>query len=477
MSGLAGRSYVTWYHELTGDWATWKPGDRVEPGTLGFFDSDQVFTHHYRKLADYGIALVVATAEQPGRSELVLSDDDFHLDFTASGQSSALSGAAGSLGAGFKATSKREHACILHMRDLSEAWIENVDAVLSGIKALLLSSKWDVRMVVVARRTEARQGFAAVSLGSGRSFEVKADGHARIAGAADLGSAGLLFAPGSGREHYLSWPFGPGSTPVFSSAIQVKHDLWDRLLPWRRDGGTLIGPDGRPYRELPGDLGGDELEARRYQPGVSAMSPEELSAMSVDDLFEEVTDLPDEVDAGQTPESSVSGRGGGRLLSFRLPVPPGRADLAAADPAEGAPPVGEVASPDGLTRFALFDRGDDEYWLEVSVTGEPEIPVIVRLRYTTTGRQRGELLVPVWGGSGSTSVVAVPGYDGGSWKAWPAVPVAGVWSASADLLNASVRAAVSSATVRAWERLASAAPEYSRRLIDQAIEEAGMGGR
>ena len=80
-------------------------------------------------------------------------------------------------------------------------------------------------------------------------------------------------------------------------------------------------------------------------------------------------------------------------LSRRRP-----ADLAAADPAEGAPPVGEATSPDGLTHFALFDRGDDEYWLEVSITAGTELPVIIRLRYTTTERQRMELLVPVGGG-------------------------------------------------------------------------------
>ena len=125
------------------------------------------------------------------------------------------------------------------------------------------------------------------------------------------------------------------------------------------------------------------------------MSPGELSAIAVEDLFEEVIDLPGEVDTGQTPESSVPGRAGGRLLSFPLPIPPGPADLAAADPAEGAPPVGEAASPDGLARFALFDRGDGEYWLEVSITAGTEVPVIIRLRYTTTERQRRELLVPV----------------------------------------------------------------------------------
>jgi hypothetical protein len=473
MSGLARRSYVSWYHELTGNWATWEPGDRVEPGTIGLFGRDQVFTRHYRQLAAYGIVPGIVTAELPGQSRLVWSEADVHLDFKASGQSSAGFEALGSLDGGLKATANREHACILHMRDLSEAWIENVEAVLAQIKALLLSGQWEVDLAVVARRLEARRGFAAVSLGSGRSFEARADGHASVVGAADLGSAGFLVAPGSGRGDYLFWDFGVGSTPVFSSVIRVKRDLWDRLLPWRRDGGVLVAPDGRTYRELPGDLGGHELEARRYEPGVSAMSPEALSAIAVEDLFEEVIDLPDVVDAGQVPDSSVPGGAGGHLLSFPLPVPPGVADLAAADPAEGGPPVGETASPDGLARFALFDRGDGEYWLEASFTGGTELPVVIRLRYTTTERQRGELLVPVGGRSGFTSVVAVPGYDGGPWRAWSPVPLAGVWSASPELVNASVRAALSSATVRAWERLASAAPAYSGRLISQAIEEAG----
>jgi hypothetical protein len=200
---------VTWYHELTGNWATWEPGDQVEPGTIGFFDRDQVFTSHYRKLAAYGIVPGIVTAELPGRSRLVWSEGDVHLDFKASGQSSAGFEALGSLDAGLKAMANREHACVLHMHDLSEAWIENVEAVLLQIKGLLLSGQWEVDLVVVARRLEARRGFAAVSLGSGRSFEAKADGHARIAGAADLGSAGFRLAPGAGAGITRSGPSGP----------------------------------------------------------------------------------------------------------------------------------------------------------------------------------------------------------------------------------------------------------------------------
>ena len=159
MSGLARRSYVTWYHELTGNWATWEPGDQVEPGTIGFFDRDQAFTRHHRTLAAYGIVPEIVTAELPGRSRLVWSEGDVHLDFKASGQSSAGFEALGSLDAGLKATANREHACILHMRDLSEAWIENVDAVLSQIKALLLSGRWEVDLVVVSSPPGGAPGF------------------------------------------------------------------------------------------------------------------------------------------------------------------------------------------------------------------------------------------------------------------------------------------------------------------------------
>jgi len=469
-------SYVTWYNELTGNWATWEPGESVQPGTVGFFDKQRRFTH-YKTLAGCGIVPEIATAEWPGRSRLVWSDGDVHLNFKASGQSPAGFEALGALDAGLRVIANRENACVLHMRDLSEAWIKDMDAVLRQIKGLLLRGEWEVDSIVVARRLEARQGFAAVSLGSGQSFEAKADGDARLAGAADLGHAGFLLGSGRGRGSFLFYDFGPGSTPVFSSAIRVRRDLWGRLLPWRRDDGVLIGPDGRAYHRLPEDLSSHALKARRYDPGKSSMSPGELSAIAVDDLFEEIVDLQDEGDAWQPHEGGVPGSAGGRLLSFPLPVPPGPAALAAADPVEGAPPVVEAASPDGLARFALFDRGDGEYWLEVSLNASTEVPVIARLRYTTTEQQRRELLVPVGGGTQSSSVVALHGYDGGTWRAWVPVPPSSVWSGTPDLVEVSVHAALTGATVRAWERLASVVPEYGRKLITQAIEAPAAGDR
>jgi hypothetical protein len=450
---------VTWYNKLTLNWATWEPGEPVQPGTVGFFDEQQRFAH-YRTLADWGIVPRIAVAGLPDRHHQ--TQGDFQYSLKASGRSPDGFESLGTLDAGLRMTANREHACVLHMRDLSEAKIKHMDAVLGRIKELLLKGEWEIDSVVVASRVEARKGFAAVSLGSGRTFEAKADGDARLAGIADLGRAALELASRRDRGDFLFYDFGPGSTPSFS-AIRVKRGLWDRLLPWRRDGGVLIDPNGRAYRELPENLIRHALEARRYDPAKSLMPAAELAAIAVEDLFEEVAELPGEEDSRQSYT-------GGRLLSFPLPVPPGPAALAAADPGDGAPPVVTAASPDGLARFALFRRDDGEYWLEVSTDARTEVPLLARLRYTTAESEQRELLVPVQGDSRSSSVVALLGYDGGAWRAWAPVPLATLWPAAADLVEVSIRSALTVATVRAWERLASAGPEDGRELITRAVE-------
>lgn len=105
------------------------------------------------------------------------------------------------------------------------------------------------------------------------------------------------------------------------------------------------------------------------------------------------------------------------------------------------------------------------------------MPLLARLRYTTAESERRELLVPVQGGPRSSSVVALPGYDGGAWRAWVPVPPDAMWSAAADLVEVSVRSALTVATVQAWERLASAGPEDGRELITRAVEAPGAEDR
>jgi hypothetical protein len=468
---------VTWYNELTGDWATWEPGEPVQPGAIGFFDEHRRFRHS-RTLADLGIVHEISLRDRPG-SVLAWSESDVHFAIKVAGQSPAGFEALGAADAGLRFTADREHACVLHMRDLTEACVDDREQILQGIKELLLAGQWDVDAVVVIRRLEARQGFAVVSLGSGQSFEAKAAANAQFAGAADLGKAEFLLAAARGRGSFLFKDFGPGSTPVFSETVRVKQGFWDRLLPWGRDKGTLIGPDGRPFRELPKNLSGYAPQARRYDRVRSAIRPDELSGIAVEDLFEEVTEFPDEGDAQQSPEVGLPGEGGARLVSFPLPVPPGPAALAAADPVEGAPPVVQAMSPDGVTRFALYYRGGGEYWLEVSRNSSAPVPAVVRVRYATTDRGPRELLIPV-GGDGSrrpSSVVELRGFAARSWHAWLPVPLASVWSGGRDLVTASVYAAINVAAVRAWDQLASAMPEHVRTLITQILRERGEGPR
>lgn len=465
MSRSPSWSYVKWYNERTGHWATWVPGKRVEPGAVGSFDRQLRF-NSYRTLAKFGITPRISSTSLSGNM-LAQSNSERHFDFKASGESSPGLAAGSSIDARTKVATSHEYDLILHMRERNEAWISNIEDVLLRVQGLLLAGIWTPDMVLVVRRTEARQGFAAISLGSGKTVKAKIDADARILSAVDLASAGVELSPGASHGDFLTYDFGPGSTPVISELVRVKKTLWDLLLPWRHSGGTLIAPDGRVYRELPDNLSDHAIEARRYDPEISAMSPDELSAMSIADLFEDVVDLPVEENAGQSSDGAIPVASEGRVLSFPLPVPPPPAALAAAGPPGGASPVGETDSPDGLARFTLLDQGDGEYWLEVSSAPSAGSPLIVRLRYTTAAQQRTELLVPL--SSPSASVVSLSGYNRGAWRGWSRVPLDSVWSGSPEVVQASVRAAVTAATVRAWQRVASAAPEYGRELITQAI--------
>lgn len=154
------------------------------------------------------------------------------------------------------------------------------------------------------------------------------------------------------------------------------------------------------------------------------------------------------------------------ISRFPLPVPDSPAGLAAADPAEGTSPVVRATSPDGLASFILYERRDGEYWLEVSPGPGAPAPGIVLVRYTVDAGDQRELLIPVDdAGETPTALVRLPGYVPGSWDASSPVPPADVPAWDSDVLTASVDAAVTSATVRGWQRLASLVPDHVRWLI------------
>jgi repressor LexA len=126
--------------------------------------------------------------------------------------------------------------------------------------------------------------------------ELKAIGDARLTEVLEIGGAELLLASDRSATGFLLYEFGSRETPVFFPPIRVRQSLWGRLLPWRADGPWLIDPAGRRHDagNLPADLSDLAPEARRYSPQHSAMPLSELSGIAVEDLFEEVTSLPDE---------------------------------------------------------------------------------------------------------------------------------------------------------------------------------------
>jgi hypothetical protein len=162
---------------------------------------------------------------------------------------------------------------------------------------------------------------------------------------------------------------------------------------------------------------------------------------------------------------------------FPLPVPGRTAGLAAAGPAEGAPPVLRSETPGGAASFALYERGDAGYWLEVSLAPGVPRPGIVAVRYAVAHEGSRQLLIPVGGLGGglAVAVVRLPGYapddlDPDGWSGAGPLPPGDVPAWDRDTVVASVDAAVTAATVRAWRRLAALLPDGPRRLITGVLD-------
>jgi excisionase family DNA binding protein len=283
---------VTWYNECSGgNWATWEPGEVVRPGDVGRFDKERRFLH-WQTLEDYGVSFTVSR-EQPIAPHLYASGKGFRVETKATGKSAL---AAGMVEAGFRITATREHACLLQLQDATESRVNETGSMLTQIAALLRAGKWDIDLMVVAKRTRARGGFAAISQGAGQSIGVRADGSAGVADVLEAGSAELTLASDHDARGFLLYEFRSRETPVFFPPIRIKQTLWDRLLPWRQDGPWLIDPAGGHHdpRRLPTDLPELAIEARRYDPRHSPMTPAELEAIPIEDLFESVTSLSEE---------------------------------------------------------------------------------------------------------------------------------------------------------------------------------------
>ena len=197
--------------------------------------------------------------------------------------------------------SKRKHACILELHGVTETRMTNTHAVMRRIADLVRAGAWELDLVVVLGRIQARRGFAAISQAAGQTLRLTVTGDASPRGIPGAGAPGsilggggeLLLASGPGATGFLVYEFGSRKTPVFTHAIRVKQDLWSRLLPRPGQEPWAVDPGGRKgLDKLLASLSHLPPEARRYDPQHSAMTWSELSSMAAEDLFEEVVSRP-----------------------------------------------------------------------------------------------------------------------------------------------------------------------------------------
>jgi repressor LexA len=290
-------AYVTWYNEASsGNWATWEPGDLVSPGDVGRFDENRRF-QHCDTLTSYKINFTVSK-EYPVTPRLYATGKTFRVVTKAAGQAAVGFTSLSGLDAGVKFTAEREHSCLLQLQEATESHIlTRTQDLLQQIAVQVRSGEWDLDLAVVVRRIRARRGFAAISRGVGQSVELKTTGDVHLAEDLSIGGGELLLASNTATTGFMLYEFGNRTTPVFYPPIQVRRSLWDRLLPWRKEGPWLIDPAGGRHQAtgLPVDLSSFLPQDRRYDPTRSAITPDELAAISVEDLFEEVTSLPSTV--------------------------------------------------------------------------------------------------------------------------------------------------------------------------------------
>lgn len=290
MGRSASWSYVTWYNEdvSSGDWATWEPGSPVSLGDVGKFNRRRCF-RKWKNLSDLGIGFD-ASEEIPRGARFYVRAKDFKAGSSTTAKTPIA-------GAGITVVARRKHACVLQIRRATDAHILDVYELFEGIKSYILAGprgpdSWPLDSVVVTERTLAKGGFAAISQAAGHGLELRAAGSENFVGLAPV-NANLQITASSATAGFLLFEFKSVETPRFGAPIRVKHDLLDRLLPWRSDGPYIVDPLDRRYLigQLPATFPRLKPEDACYDPARSAMSPDELASLRVEDLFEPVTSL------------------------------------------------------------------------------------------------------------------------------------------------------------------------------------------
>lgn len=464
---------MTWYNGLSGgDWATWLPGSEVDPGAVGSFNGDRRFGH-YDTLEGLGITCAKYSGERSAEKEAFYSTaGGFTFEPKIAGNAVPGFAALGEVDAGIKLTAKAAHACLLQLVKPTVKKVVNQRQVQEAVLDQVKGRQWSIDWQIVMSRTRCNTGFAAISQAGGQSIELKATAKLpAVITDQNLGGLELRLASSRATTDFQLTVFGATSTPVFGGVVRLKRSLWDRLLPWRSEGGYLVDPNGKRFRSrsLPPDLSAYAPADRCYDPARSAMSLAELSGLTVEDAFEEVASLPDAVESVSPAGLATVLRSAVRRFALPRSVVP--SPLAAADDEDDGSVLLDASFADGQVHFTVYDRGSGRYWLELTLGYPSPQPSVVMVRYQAADGTEQDLMIPVGGDSTATpsSVVSLRGYrpgtDGQAWllgdlpgQAWPE-----------EVIRRSVQAAVGNGTARTWDRLAALVPAETGEVIDREL--------
>jgi hypothetical protein len=313
MRNSVSKGYVRWFNESSaGKWATWEPGDLVQPGDVGNFNNELRFAH-WMTLAEYGIPYEISP-ERPTLDRSYINANSFNFETKTSGEISPKFTTLGKVDAGLKLVSTKQGARILQVKNATESCLTEPADLLNAIAAVVRGErgpKWPIDSMVVFDRIQANTGFAAISHAAGQSIELRASGEISVAPNVGALTADATLSSNRDATGFLLYEFSGFSgtaTPIFGPPLRVKQSWWSRLLPWEHDGDSIVDPVGQRWsvNKLPHNLSYLPIEARSYDPRRSAICKEELEEIALADLFEYVLSVSDLDDPDPSPGPALA---------------------------------------------------------------------------------------------------------------------------------------------------------------------------
>ena len=213
-------------------------------------------------------------------------------------------------------------------------------------------------------------------------------------------------------------------------------------------------------RELP-------PEDQYYDPERSPMRLDVLSGMSLDELFEDVTDLPDHEELEPRIDEPAW---------LQLPQYAISDELAAAQHADRDEPLPPATL--GPLRFDLsLGRPGHHPRLRVTLTEPAHTPLVVAVRFRSGAQGVKTVLVPLiaHGHSQPNAFVVLDGFVvGDNWESTPPVAPADfpAWNAEVKIAE-SVAAAETDSTAQAWDEMKSQIPPELEEAVTEALRTHG----